>query len=235
MKKQFFIIPFIACMLAMFNAKAQNTPIDDFLRSYPSMEGVTSVTISQQMLQSIFPQNRTTAQQASSTTSIGTSSVTFYSRLNVPEAYSSVSVSSTDIPANWFADFKKTLLSSRYEPFMEMNRENNNILGYYMKKVNDNTNEIVVLRQQKDQFSAIYIKGDIDIDQLDGYLSRIRSALNRMSANPNQTDMFEFSNPISFRFNNPIYIGIPARQTEESVIKQMKEYVEKLNFLFLER
>jgi len=173
MKKQYFIYSVITCMLLIFNVKAQNTPIDDFLKKYPSIEGVTSVSMSQQMLQAIFAPPKT------ETTSIEDA---FFSRKypTVPEAYSSVTVSKKDVPENLFTDFKRTLLSSKYEQFMEMKKENNSILGYYMKKVNDNTNEIVVLRHQKDQFSAIYIKGDIDINYVNHHLTMIKSALNRL-------------------------------------------------------
>ena len=212
MKKQYFIYSVITCMLVIFNVKAQNTPIDDFIKKspYSSMKGVTHVSMSQQMLQSIFtplndvrvigagalPRSQSSAQASNSasatneTTDVKLSTTTAYQlqlsnlqNLNVPEAYSSMSVSGTNIFSNSFANFKKTLLSSKYEQIMEMNKENSIIFGYYLKKVNDKCNEIVVLRQQKDQFSAIYIKGDIEINQVDRYLSRIKSALDRMSIN----------------------------------------------------
>ena len=196
MKRQYFISLFITCMV-IFNVKAQNTPIDDFLKKYPSREGVTHVTISQQMLQSIFAPSddvrvigvglqskqkpSTQASKPASESAEVVVSATALSRqdMNVPEAYSSVSVSKTDIPTNLSSDLKKTLLSSKYEQHMEMNKENIVILGYYLKKVNDKCNEIVVLRQENDQFSAIYIRGEIDINELDRYLTRIRIALNR--------------------------------------------------------
>ena len=183
MKKQYFIFSIITCMTVIFNVKAQNTPIDDFLKKYPSKEGVTHVTMSQQMLQSIFPP------------SIIVNAISGES-IKVPDSYSSVTVSKEDIPENLFTDFKKTLLSSKYEQFMEMNKENNSILGYYLKKVNDQTNEIVVLRHQKNQFSAIYIKGDIDINYVNHHLSMIKSALNRLGAN--QTSMFQHDHQFAF-------------------------------------
>ena len=178
MKKQYFIFLAITCMV-MFNVNAQNTPIDDFLKKYPSREGVTNVSMSQEMLQAIFapPKNVTEKFFLSG------------NYPNVPEAYNSVTISKKDIPENLFTDFKKTLLSAKYEQFMEVNRENSSILGYYLKKVNDTTNEIVVLRHQKDQFSAIYIKGNIDINYVNHHLTMIRSALNRLGAD-NQTNMF---------------------------------------------
>ena len=288
MKKQYFIFSAVACMMAIFSVKAQNTPIDDFLKKYPSREGVTSVTMSQQMLQSIFapsdnsnsvmstsgekvisittvskqPAATSPSEETSEVTVTGTgvqrkqstvtstsdgkvvsgttvskqpavtspseetaevivtgtgvqrkqSTVTSTSdgkvvsvvaapgqntstpggakvfgfdvinqNLNTPEAYSSVTMENT--PENLFTNFKNTLLSSRYEQFMEINKENSNILGYYMKKVNDSINEIVVIRQQTSQFSAIYIKGNIKIDQVDKYLSKIKNALERKGFN----------------------------------------------------
>ena len=164
MKKQYFIYSVITCMLVIFNVKAQNTPIDDFLKRYPSKEDVIHVSISQQMLRGIFD--------------------TTY--LNRPEAYGSVSVSKTDNPAILFADFRKTLLSSNYEQIMEVNNENSNILCYFLKADNRNRNrppnEIVVLRQQKNQFSAIYIKGRFELVDLEQYLRKIQFALARMGA-----------------------------------------------------
>ena len=218
MKKQYFTSLVVTCMV-IFSVKAQNTPIDDFLKRNPSMEGVTSVSMSQQMLKTIFASNMRVVGagaiprlQSSTSTSASTeakgarvasTTYTVYPQYNVPEAYSSVLVSSKDIPAIWYANFKKTLLSSEYEQYMEMNKENSIILGYYLKKVNDKCNEIVVLRRQKDQFSAIYIRGDIDIDQLDRYLNRIKSALDRIS--DNQINMFQSGQQFAFAmpsFNN---------------------------------
>jgi len=226
MKKQYFIYSVITCMLVIFNVKAQNTPIDDLLKKFPTMEGVTSVSMSQQMLQSIFfsdvkvigagamPRSQSpeqVAEPASATTETTVANLlrTVSQDLKVPEAYSSVLVSRTDIPANLSTDLKKSLLSSKYEQYMEMNKENSIILSYYLKKVNDKCNEIVVLRQQKDQFSAIYIRGDIDINQVDRYLSRIRSALNhRMNAtdigiyHPNNQFAFIMPSFDDFKFPN---------------------------------
>ena len=183
MKKQYFIYSVITCMLVIFNVKAQNSPIDDFLKKYPSMEGVTNVSMSQQMLKSIFGS----------------------SPLNVPEAYGSVSVSNIVLPVNMFNDFKNTLLSSKYEQIMEVNEGNNNILCYFLKAVGKNTNEIVVLRRQEEvQFSAIYIKGNLEIKQLDQYLRSIQRALNRRMAAANTgiylDNQFAFTMP-SFDYN----------------------------------
>ena len=98
--------------------------------------------------------------------------------LNAPEIYSSVTILK-NIHENMSADLRKILLSSKYEPFMEVNKEDIEILGYYLKKVNDNINEIVILRQQKDLFSAIYIRGDIDVNLLDNYLRVIKVSLDQ--------------------------------------------------------
>ena len=184
MKKQYFISLFITCVV-IFNVQAQNTPIDDFLKKHPSMEGVTSVSMSQQMLKSIFePTN-----------------------LNFPDAYNSLSVSDTDISANLFSDFRNMLLSSKYEQSMEVNNGNNNMLSYFLKEVSKNRNEIVVLRQQENLFSVIYIKGNIEFQDLDRYLRRIKSELSRKGAlnaglyQPN--DQFAFTMPSFDDFNFP--------------------------------
>jgi len=156
MKKQYFISLAITCMV-LFNVKAQNTPIDDFLKRYPSLEGVTSVTLSQQMLKSMFST----------------------SNLNNPDAYSSLSVYKTDIPVNLFTDFRNILLSSKYEQSMEVNKENSIKLSYFLKEVSKNTNEIVIIRQKKYSFSAIYIRGNIDVNLLDNYLRVIKISLDQ--------------------------------------------------------
>jgi hypothetical protein len=245
MKKQIFIIPFIACMLAMFNVKAQNTPIDDFLKKYPSKEGVTTVTMSQQMLQSIFapPDNSkvnevTLIGNPSVETSLSSSKISYSANeikmnyftslqnLNVPEAYSSMSAK-RDIPENLSADWIKNILFSkyRYEKYMEINNENSIELGYFVKKLNDSINEIVVIRQQKDQISAIYIKGNIKIDQVDRYLSRIKSALTRMGAT-NQTNMFPSGSQFAFV---PSFDNIQFPNFKEFNFKSDSTYIFKMD------
>ena len=187
MKKQYFIYSVITCMLVIFDVKAQNTPIDDFFKKYPSVEGVTHVSMSQQMLKSIF-----------------TLPPTF--NFSIPEAYSSVSVSRNDLPPNLSTDFKKMLLSSKYEQYMEMNKENSIILGYYLKKVNDECNEIVVLRHQNNQFSIIYIRGNIDIRRLEAYLLEIKkvmfTGIADISTSPNNQFAFAMPSFDDFKFPN---------------------------------
>jgi len=178
MKKQYFIYSVIICMLVIFNVKAQNTPIDDFLKKYPLKENMNNISISQPMLQSIFARPKHPVENPNAHHLWMT-----YKELNIPEAYGSISVSKTDNISNMFVDFKKILLSSNYENLMEMNKENSDVLAYYMKKVNNNTSEIVVLRQQKDQFSAIYIKADIELRQVDDYLRFIKLSLVRLGYN----------------------------------------------------
>ncbi len=230
MKKQYFIFLVVTCLLAVSNVKAQD-PIEDFLKKDPSREGVTSVMISQQMLQSIFRPEQTYV-------SFGGSDKTSNLKLiappvlNVPEAYSSVSISRGNIYNKLFVDFIKRLQSFKYEQFMEVNKEDNNILGYYLKKVNDSINEVVVLRQKVDQFSAIYIKGNINIDHVDRYLERIRQALRRMEAyNPagsihepdlalNLPDPDELKNWL----NSPTYKDISRRILEDRNTKFLKDY-----------
>jgi uncharacterized membrane protein YkoI len=157
MKKQYYIFSLIACMLLVFNnIKAQQTPVDEFLKKYPSAEGVTHISMSKQMLKSIFELSQP---------------------LTVPEAYNSLTLSRKDIPEYFYTDFIKILTASKYESYMEIKSENNQRMSYYIKEVNVHNNEIVVLRQQKDNFSSIYIKGDIDMDNLDVYLGQIRNHL----------------------------------------------------------
>ena len=85
---------------------------------------------------------------------------------------------------------------------MNENAKPVNVLAYFLKKVKDNNNEIVVLRQQKDQFSAIYIKGDIEINYVNSHLNTIRSALSRLGAS-NQTNIFPYD--YQFAFSMPSF------------------------------
>jgi NADH:ubiquinone oxidoreductase subunit len=206
MKKCFFIFPVIACMLAISNVKAQNTPIDDFLKKYPSREGVTSVSISQQMLQGIFTRPKT---YSSSITPVWSFWVSHKENFNVPESYSSVSISRANTPENLYADFKRKLLSSKYEQYMEVNRENSDILLYLMKKGTNIINEIVVLRHQKDQFSAIYIKGVIDVSQVDNYLQLIKLSLDQQLS-ANQTNMFQPEHQFDYDISSHNFFRIPV-------------------------
>ena len=189
MKKQYFIVLAIAGMSAIMNVKAQNTPIDDFLKKYPSREGVTHVSMSQEMLHGIY---------------YSSYSQDFSPSGSPPEAYSSVSVSKVNNAPEIFTDFKTTLLSLKYESFLEVNKENNEILVYLLKKAagKSKIKEIVILRQQKNQISAIYIRGNIDVGELDIHLRLIKVALDGMAAT--QINLFQ---PIGnqFAFSMPSF------------------------------
>jgi len=162
MKLQPHIFSVIAFALLIFaSATAQNTPVDKFLKKYPSAEGVTNISMSQQMLRSIFASSKSLSQQP----------------LNVPEAYASLTISQKDIPDYYYTDFIKMLIASDYESYMEMKMENSQRMSYFIRKLDIHNNEIVVLRQQKDHFSSIYISGNIEIDDLDIYLRQIRNHL----------------------------------------------------------
>ena len=164
------------------NDGSQNTLIDDFLKKYPypSGRGVTRVTMSQQMLQTIFSKPKSSTLQTG--TSTDRSPLTLRGIVvKAPEAYSSVFISNSNLPASLPNDLKTILFSSKYEQYMEVNKENSEILGYYLKKVNDTCNEIVVLRLQDKHLSVIYIKGEIDINDVERYLSTIKSELERIS------------------------------------------------------
>ena len=237
MKKQYFIFLAIVGMSAIMNVKAQNTPIDDFLKKYPSREGVTHVSMSQKMLNDIFTAPQPNEPNANSF------SYFYRGNYNVPETYNSVTVSK-DVSMQMVNDLKKTLLSSKYEQYMEVNRDNSNILGYYLKKVKDNTNEIIVLRQQKDQFSAIYIKGEIDINMIDRYLDRIKNALSKMGAD-NHTyslpydhqfafsmpsfDDLKFPNFQGFNFKDFKFDSETFKKRMEESQQKMEESMKKLN------
>ncbi len=216
MKKQCFIISLIMSLFAA-NIYAQNTPIDEFLKKYPSRDNVTNVSVSQQMLQAMFPpaENNTTH--------------FFYGDMKVPEAYSSVSISKAGDAPSIFADFKKILVNAKYEQYLEINKENSSALSYYFKKANNNNNEIVVLRQDKEQVSAIYIKGDINISQVDQYLSRIRSSLFRFGMTDQMSDHF-------FRDLNAFKPTIDQEavqrymtETNENFKHAMKEHKEQMD------
>ena len=227
MKKQYFILSVIACMMLIFNVKAQNTPIDDFLKKYPSKEGVTHVSMSQQMLKDIFTAPKPNEPNANSFS-------WFYNgKCNVPEAYSSITFSK-DISEQMFNDLKKKLTDSKYEQYIEVNRENN-ILGYYLKELKDDINEIIVLRRQKDQFSAIYIKGDIEISRIDMYLARIKNALSKMGASNTgifQPDhQFAYAMPSFDNFKMPDFHDFDFKFDSEKFSEEMKNLEDKIENL----
>jgi len=144
MKKQYLISLFITCAV-IFSVNAQNTPIDDFLRQYPSREGVTHVSLSKDVLHSIFDSFSP----------------------SVPEAYSSLSISRTNIPANVFADFKRSILALNFRILMYSFNENSEIFRFH--RTTNNGGEIIFLRQEKDLFSAVFIRGNFD-DTMQGEL-----------------------------------------------------------------
>ena len=222
MKKQIFIIPMIACFWAI-SVNAQNTPIDDFLKKYSVREGVTSVSMSHAMLQSIFETYVKHNQGVDRQIWV------------IPEAYSSVSVLNTDQAVNMFADLKRTLLSSKYEQVLDQtttsqDAKTTNVLSYFMKKATGSMNEIVVLRQQNNQFSAIYIKGDMSINNLNAHLNCIKGALVRMGAN-HPVEMMPFGHQFAYTIPSFEHFDFP-KFDKESFRFNMDDF--KLNMENLE-
>ena len=201
----------IACLLIGWSLKAQTSIIDDFLKKIPSKEGVTHVNVSKQMLEAIFEKPVKVSRETS---------------LASPEAYGSVSVSKISLdPETAFSDFRKKITSSKYEPYMEINKGANEIIGYYQKKISDSSSEVFVLRQQSEQFSAIYLKGDIEIRHLDVYLRQVRNYLARVGS----VDYHDYQ-PFSFRYNDQVaqfdFDWSGMRQSMEDVMENLKDLKE---------
>ncbi len=157
MKTQYLISFVIMCLSFTEIAQAQHNPIEEIMKKYPSREGVTYVTLSQAMLNSLFPQSRT-------------------SGLKAPEVYQGISFSDKvkDL-SNISTDLSKMLIDYKYETFMEVNDSESDILRYYLKQKNAAEKEVVILRQHKNQVaSVIYMKGDINISKIKVYLTHIR-------------------------------------------------------------
>ena len=205
------IIFTIACMISIVSVHAQN-PIDEFLKNYDSKEGVTSVSMSQQMLQSVFNKQGSLSVTSSQKLSGVKHSISVES-INIPEVYRSVTITEIEKPKDIYAKFMKLLTSLNYEQYMEINKDNNNIIGYYLKKLNDNS-EIIVIRQENKRFSAIYIKGDIEINQLDRYLSQIRMAMMRLEVNNKVMSM-----PLSLDTNNDIFSNLHSPDSTKVSMK----------------
>ena len=104
-------------LFAAVYTHAQNTPIDDLIKRYGSQEGFTSVSMSQQMLQSIFEPVPI---------SEGGGSKRFFS-INVPEAYRSITIPKAEKSVVLYADLRNLLIASRYEQHMESNKGNSDI------------------------------------------------------------------------------------------------------------
>ena len=168
MKKQYFILLAIAIMTVMMNVKAQNTPIDDFLKTYTPREGVTQVSISGEMLRSIFT----------------------FSSPSVPEAYSSVTVSRTDIPAYVLPDFITMLLSSNFRISRGIiATSGDDRVLHFVRGDLHRPNEIVAVRQRKDMFLAVYTRGGFDgLPQGLHYMILLGNSLRQ--ANPSQVSEF---------------------------------------------
>jgi uncharacterized membrane protein YkoI len=202
MKNQYFIFIALTGILTVFNAKAQNTPIDNFLKKYPSKEGVTHIVMSQQMLQSIFA----TASSA------------------VPEAYSSLTISKKDIPENFYTAFITMLITEKYELFMEIKMENSQQMSYFFRKLAVHSNETVVLRQQKDHFSSIYIKGDIDAGDIDIYLKKIRAHLLNFDEEANTfTHELMPQTPQPVKPPEPVLSGYPNYQQANITVENARK------------
>ena len=173
MKKQYFIIPAIACMTAIFSVHAQNTPFDDILKRFSSREGITIVSMGEQQLKSMFtpPQIITMKEENLFLRKIGDKTPTYYS---------SVTISRKDIPKYMLENTISSLMKSGYEKSMEINKEDADVLVYlsnFDNRYQQNFGEVMVLRQQNGFFSAIYLAGHIDLSQVDMYLQVIKQSL----------------------------------------------------------
>ena len=171
-------------MSVIFSVKAQNTPIDDLLKQYTSRENVVHVSISRESLKTIFPSLS----------------------ISIPQAYSSLSISRTDLPASVFIDFKTMLLSSNYRPHTATMNETGDItLIYFVKRNPDSTSEIMVLRQEKDLFLAVHIMGNFDdVAQGQLYLRQLRNYLNQTNQN-SEVELLDVRFVVSIGFNNENY------------------------------
>jgi len=91
----------------------------------------------------------------------------------------------------------------------------------------------VVLRKQTDQFSAIYIKGEIEINQVDNYLRMIKNSLDRQMRS-SQSGMFQLGNQFAFAMPSFDNFKVPEFDSEafnlrmEEAKRSMEESMERL-------
>jgi hypothetical protein len=217
--------------------------MEELMKEYSSKEGVAYVNVSQQMLQNIFEDvaklpvrmSASSPVQISASRSASASDIKKEIDVSAPEAFSSLSISKKNhasfVPSKTYSDFRNAFNKAKFEQYMETNKGNDHVIGYYQKKTGGKSNEIYVLRQQSNHFSVIYIKGDINIKYLNIYLQYIRSYLNKMETG-DLLDNYQGSEDIFRRFRDQSM----ARLREHSFdLKTNQPNHEKLDSLLQQR
>ncbi|MDR1672744.1 MAG: hypothetical protein LBS09_04690 [Bacteroidales bacterium] len=139
-----------------------------------------------------------------------------------PENYGSVSIPGPNVSAH-YETFRKILIDSKFEPYMEMvNGVSKTAIASFQKK-NGVYNEIYVVRSQPFVFSILFLKGRIDIENTDYYLSIIRQNLHNHTVGMSSQN-FSFSPLIASEWKESVE---KAKKQMEQYRLQMREVVKE--------
>ena len=155
MNKNIFLT-LILCFLFGITTFSQSKIIEDFMKEHSSKDGVTFVNVSPKMLEG----------------RLGKSEGILYNSITVTKPSNSYD------PTHLYPDFLKQLRDSNYEQYVEMSKGTFDKTSYHQKQINNSCNEIFIIsisiQNGKPYFSAIYMKGDIKISDVNTYLGFMR-------------------------------------------------------------
>ena len=169
MKKLYAIAVILICISSIL--KAQNSPVDDFIKKNRTQKGASYVEMSKTMLDATFANTRHTRRSSEN---------------KYPESFKSLVFNDTDREN----EIKKIISNGKYDVLMEMKsskedrRTKENIetgTTYYFRNYDKTgSKEAVIVQNEGKRLSLILMQGDMDIDRLQEYLLNIRIKLSTM-------------------------------------------------------
>jgi len=196
------------CFLFGITALSQSKIIEDFMNEHSSKDGVTFVNILPKMLESTIRPDGL-----------------LYNSITVTKPSNSYD------PTHLYPDFLKQLGDSNYEQYMEMSKGTFDKTSYHQKQINDSCKEIFIIsinisiQNGKPYFSAIYMKGNIRISDVNVYLKLIRNYLNQLEMGflPSNESLKKFDFPaLDFSNFNLSFLDDISKQFYEKNLFDME-------------
>jgi vacuolar-type H+-ATPase subunit F/Vma7 len=141
------------CLLCSVITGAQNNAINKLFDKYENEDDITVISISKAMFK-MLPDN------------VNTGHVNMKSIINKIETMRLIASHKTDLKEKMNTEFKSLINNDKYYEELIRIKDNKSIITFNVKKKGESIQELIMLINDEDSFTVIYILGDFILEEI---------------------------------------------------------------------